>query len=149
MNFSKHLLDNFFSSATLFGTPLFYTLVVLLLIKINFSYAIRFMLALLVLESVCAIIKFAYPQERPNPRPNKSFFERYDAASFPSIHSARILTLAIMANVFYRDNLLLLVSIALAISVGYSRIYLKHHYPRDVLGGFVIGAVISILVEVL
>ncbi len=146
MEFSKYILDNFFSSVTLFGTPEFYILIVLLLIKINPSFAIKLIIALLVTEAVCGIIKFAYPKERPIPRSNKKFFERYDAGSFPSIHTARITTLAVMINSFYNDNLLLFVSIALILCVGYSRVYLKHHYFKDVVGGLAIGIIISILV---
>ena len=145
MEFSKYIFGNFFSSVTLFGTPAFYIAVVLLLIKINLSFAAKLIIALVAAEAVCGIIKFAYPKQRPIPRPNKGFFERYDASSFPSIHTARITTLAVMANSFYNDALLLFAGTALVIFVGYSRIYLKHHYLRDVAGGFIIGAIISAL----
>lgn len=148
MKLSKYIFDNFFSSVTLFGTPVFYGVVVLLFIKINLSFAIRLALALLATEAVCAIIKLAYPKKRPIPRPSKGLLEKYDAGSFPSIHSARITTLAIMINIFYKDPLLLFVSTALVVFVGYSRMRLKHHYFIDVAGGIVIGAIISILAVV-
>lgn len=145
MRFSKYILDNFFSSVTLFGTPVFYIIVILLITKINISFAKTLILALLFTEAVCGIIKLAYPKNRPIPRPNKKFFERYDAASFPSIHSARITALAMMIYLFYHDILLLFASMALVIFVGYSRIYLKCHYLKDVAGGIAIGAVIGVL----
>ncbi len=34
MKFSKYIFDNFFSSITLFGTPVFYSLVVIMLIMV-------------------------------------------------------------------------------------------------------------------
>lgn len=145
MKFSKYVFDNFFSSITLFGTPVFYSLVVLILIKINLPFAIKLIIALIITEAACGIIKFAYPKQRPVPRPNKKFFEKYDAGSFPSIHTARITTMAVMLNNFYNDTLLLFVSTALVILVGYSRIYLKHHYFKDVAAGFAIGAIIGAL----
>ena len=147
MKFSKYLFDNFFSSVTLFGTPAFYIAVVLLLIKINLSSAAKLIIALVAAEAVCGLIKFAYPKQRPIPRRNKRFFERYDASSFPSIHTARITTLAVMVDSFYNDALLLFASTAIVIFVGYSRIYLKHHYFKDVAGGFIIGAIISLVVN--
>jgi len=149
MKFSKYILDNFFSSITLFGTPVFYIVIVLLMIKINLSFAAKLIVALIVTEAVCGIIKLAYPKQRPVPRPNKKFFERYDAGSFPSIHTARITALAAMLNSFYNDALLLFASIALVVLVGYSRIYLKHHFLKDVAAGFLIGAIISVLAATL
>jgi len=147
MKFSKYIFDNFFSSITLFGTPVFYSLVVIMLIKINLPFAIKLIVALVVTEAVCGIIKLAYPKQRPIPRPNKKFFEKYDASSFPSIHTARITALAVMLNNFYNDALLLFLSAALVVIVGYSRIYLKHHYSKDVAAGFAIGAIISLVVN--
>jgi len=145
MKFSKYILDNFFSSVTLFGTPVFYIIVLFLIIRVDPSFAKILILALLFTETVCGVIKLLYPKNRPIPRPNKRFFERYDAASFPSIHSARITVLAVMVNLFYHDILLLFIGAALVIFVGYSRIYLKCHYFKDVFGGIVIGAIIGVL----
>ena len=145
MNFSKYIFGNFFSSVTLFGTPAFYIVAVLLLTKINPSFAAKLIIALIITEAVCGLIKFAYPKQRPIPRPNRKFFEKYDAGSFPSIHTARITALAVMVNSFYNDALLLFASTALVVFVGYSRIYLKHHYFKDVAGGFIIGIIISAL----
>jgi len=147
MKFHEFILDRFFSSVTLFGNPAFYLLILIFLFKINHSSAIKLAIAMLATETACAIIKFAYPKQRPIPRPNKKFFERYDASSFPSIHTARITTLAFMANSFYKDSLLFFISILLVILVGYSRIFLKHHYFKDVIGGIVFGAIASILLQ--
>ena len=149
MDFSKYVLGNFFSSVTSFGTPVFYFAVVLLLMKINFSFAIKLIIALAATEAVCAIIKIAYPKQRPIPRPSRGLLEKYDAGSFPSIHSARITALAVMVNSFYSDALLLSAGIALVIFVGYSRMYLRHHYFKDVIGGIVIGAIISLAASML
>ncbi len=145
MKFRKYILDHFFSSVTLFGTPVFYIIVLLLIIRIYPSFAKMLILALFFTEAVCGIIKLAYPKNRPIPRPNKGIFERYDASSFPSIHSARITVLAIMINFFYHDILLLFIGAALVVFVGYSRIYLKCHYLKDVAGGIAIGAIIGVL----
>jgi len=145
MKFRKYILDRFFSSVTLFGTPVFYIIVILLISRINSSFAKILILALFFTEAVCGIIKLAYPKNRPIPRPNKGIFERYDASSFPSIHSARITVLAIMINFFYHDILLLFIGAALVVFVGYSRIYLKCHYLKDVAGGIAIGAIIGVL----
>ncbi|HIE52068.1 MAG TPA: phosphatase PAP2 family protein [Armatimonadetes bacterium] len=57
--------------------------------------------------------------------------------SFPSSHAANSLGLATVFGYYYRRWAWLFV--ALALLVGYSRIYVGVHYPLDVLGGQVVG----------
>lgn len=58
--------------------------------------------------------------------------------SFPSNHAANIFGAAFFLSWIYRPWSPLL--IALAALVGYSRVYVGEHYPLDVLGGAVLGA---------
>jgi undecaprenyl-diphosphatase len=66
-------------------------------------------------------------------------------ASFPSDHStfAFSLTLAVLFRRHYKVGILMLV---IALLTGISRVYVGNHYPFDVLGGMVVGIVISLLV---
>jgi len=61
--------------------------------------------------------------------------------SFPSNHSANSSAIISAIAVFYPKSLW--VGIPIVIMVGISRIYLGVHYPLDVLGGFIIGAIIG------
>ncbi|MEA2682712.1 MAG: undecaprenyl-diphosphatase [Chloroflexota bacterium] len=69
--------------------------------------------------------------------------KRTTDSSFPSGHTAGSFAAALaMARCFPRHRPLLL---GIAASVGFSRIYLGHHYPSDVLGGVVIGSAVALV----
>ena len=139
------MLRNLFLAISLFGTPFFYIPVTAYFLKINPNPAISLILILISNEIVCGAIKFIYPKERPLPMPINTLFQKYIAGSFPSIHTARITALSIAIIPLYTNKIWILIALLAVTGVGYSRIYLKKHYFIDVIVGFFIGAVISIL----
>ncbi|MHB8508895.1 MAG: phosphatase PAP2 family protein [Candidatus Dormibacteria bacterium] len=62
-------------------------------------------------------------------------------SSFPSGHTGGSFAAATALSVAYPN--LILPAFAASVGVGMSRIYLGHHFPSDVLGGALIGAVIG------
>jgi len=75
-----------------------------------------------------------------------NIYNKIDANSFPSIHSARISLIAVMFSLFYKDAPTIIACVLVVLCVGYSRIYLKRHHPIDVLAGFLIGAATALIV---
>jgi membrane-associated phospholipid phosphatase len=73
---------------------------------------------------------------------------RWDAAhhSFPSGHSADIVTGALFAALLFRNPVAAAACIAWAVAVGMSRLAVAKHYPSDALAGAVIAVVASLLV---
>lgn len=68
--------------------------------------------------------------------------KRTSDSSFPSGHTAGSFAAALaMSHCYPRHRPLLL---GLAAGVGFSRVYLGHHYPSDVIGGVVIGTVVGL-----
>ena len=61
--------------------------------------------------------------------------------SFPSGHAATTFSAVVAVNRMWPQRRV--VWWTLALLMGYSRIYLGHHYPLDVLGGAVIGMVVA------
>ena|SRR3989339_849312 len=138
-------LRNLFWTISLFGTPFFYVPIAAYLLKVSPKPAISLIFIIVSTEIICGAIKFVYPKERPIPMPRNTLFQKYLAGSFPSVHTARIAAFSIAIVSFYTNKLLVLAALLVIIGVGYSRIYLKKHYLIDVLAGFLIGAVISVL----
>lgn len=66
------------------------------------------------------------------------------SSSFPSSHATNIAGQAIYWGYFYPQIAPLFYLMAL--SVGYSRIYLGLHYPSDILGGYLLALVLGLVV---
>jgi undecaprenyl-diphosphatase len=63
---------------------------------------------------------------------------RSAALSFPSAHAANAFAMACV--VAWRWPKLTAAALAVAVAVGYSRVYVGLHYPLDVIGGAVVGS---------
>ena len=143
--FEKHLND-FFRDITAFGGLWGYcTLVILTAVMVGTYFAAQLVVALVIIYASAIIIRLLYFKERPNHERHKSVLERIDASSFPSIHAARITS---MAYLFARQvPELMIPSVLLALLVCASRVYLRKHFVIDVVGGIVLGIVVSLLVK--
>jgi membrane-associated phospholipid phosphatase len=147
-------LDLFFIYYTNLGDGLFsVAIVILLLIFRRSRMAWQILAAFLISGLIVQVLKnFIY-----SPRP-KDFFKFREQihiiegvtlngnASFPSGHSASIFALATLLALFSDNKKIGLVYLLAAIGVGYSRIYLAQHFPKDVIGGATIGVLTAVLV---
>jgi membrane-associated phospholipid phosphatase len=67
--------------------------------------------------------------------------------SFPSGHTSQIFFLAtLISHQFHPGVWVTIVLYAVAILVGFSRMYVGAHYPRDVIGGAVLGSIWGVLI---
>lgn len=109
---------------------------------------------------VCGI-RLLYFKQRPKKQSFQGFFERIDASSFPSMHAARSVVLSagiwfllresgiwfvvqewVMINKDWLISLFLGMFILLT---GVSRVWLKRHYWSDIIVGWIIGTIVTIV----
>ena len=96
---------------------------------------------------VDAVIKPLAARERPSIRayaPPRDLPPLPRSFSFPSGHAASTFGAAVAVSRMWPQTRLVWWS--LAIVIGYSRMYLGHHYPLDVLGGALFGIALALWV---
>ena len=78
-----------------------------------------------------------------------NYLDHVRDSSFPSDHATLLFALAfsLWVNRPARNPLLWLPALALAIAVGWARVYLGAHYPIDIAGAAVVAAVTTALTE--
>ncbi len=104
-----------------------------------------------------SIIKFLYYKPRPEAQKYNNRWQKIDASSFPSIHTANSLILAffglmasgglVIQNAPIWQQIIVQVVLPLFwilfyLTISYSRVVLKKHYWIDLLGGTIFGSLI-------
>jgi len=139
------IIRKVFEEITTLGGLMFYSLFLFwFLFKGEYFLFIILILGQIIIYLGTLIFRLVYFKHRPEKIKYKSFLEKVDASSFPSIHAARVTFLSIFLIWFIVNDILLIGLIAiLAILVFYSRIYLKKHDIVDIIGGILLGIVVS------
>ncbi|WP_428912313.1 undecaprenyl-diphosphatase [Niallia sp. Krafla_26] len=95
---------------------------------------------------IYTLIKLCYFKPRPfvNKRVGILIPSKTDS-TFPSKHT--MLVFAISTTIFLYDRVLGLIMSALSVLTGFSRIWVGHHYPSDIIGSAFIAAMTSTILE--
>ena len=146
----KRQKDDFFRDLTTFGSLWFYIFIALVfLIQKNYGVLKKLITGFVLIYLIVVAIRSFYFKNRPKKYSYSSYLERLDAASFPSLHSARAVYLSMILIDFFNNAVFSAFMVILAVIVSYSRIYLKKHDLKDVSAGFVVGIVAYFVVEYL
>jgi undecaprenyl-diphosphatase len=116
------------------------------------GFALRALAGLAVVWAACRLIKAATRRVRPHAAIDSARLVGLvpSGSSFPSSHAALALYTGSQVGMHVTSSVAAwLALIALAGLVGYIRVYLGAHYPRDVLAGFALGALGALGVELL
>ena len=144
----NHFFDVFFRYATYLGDGFMALLTVIILLVVNYRFALIAGLSNLISALITQTLKHTIFSDIVRP---KKFFEgvhdiylvpnvdNYLYNSFPSGHSTCAFALYLAAALLIKNKILKFVCFLLAITVGYSRIYLSQHFFEDVYAGSLIG----------
>jgi membrane-associated phospholipid phosphatase len=137
-NIIQYFINEFWTSITLLGTPIFYIIIILLISHFNLNFnPIKTLIEFLLLEILCFFLKIFISKSRPEKSIKRVFVNLYQERSFPSIHSARV---SLLCYIFFNTlPELNFIFATIVILVGYSRIYIREHDYIDVLGGVSLG----------
>ncbi|MBI3051783.1 phosphatase PAP2 family protein [Candidatus Woesearchaeota archaeon] len=133
-------------AASQIGTPPVYITAIVITAAFSLQVAAWAAISVIAVEIAGALIKLAYPTERPKARKRQSILQKIDSGSFPSIHTARVSAFAATISLATVSNMAIAASALLITAVGVSRIRLRHHYLLDVLGGGILGVFMAVIV---
>src|SRR5690554_466296 len=97
------------------------------------------LLLLLANEVIGSLIKIFFHKPRPDGQAYKGILEKIDAGSFPSLHASRITIVYLTLFSHVTDIYIKVAFLILMVAVMISRVILKRHFIKDIIGGFVIG----------
>jgi len=139
----KNLVEIFFKQITELGSLTVIAVIIIFTYFLDAQLALKLFIGMLAATIISMIIKVLFFRPRPKKQKINTIIDRLDASSFPSVHSARI-TILMFLLIAYSGNLILRIFLAvIGLLVAYSRIYLKRHYYIDVIGGIILGVLIS------
>lgn len=138
--FIKRQKHDILRDISAFGSLFCYLfLLVITLILGKYDLFARMGFGLVLIYAVTVIIRTFYFKDRPNKFSHNTYIERLDAASFPSLHSSRAAFLGLTLSRYFGNYIFTIIAIILALSIAYTRIYLKKHDFMDVSGGIILG----------
>ncbi|MDR0457091.1 MAG: phosphatase PAP2 family protein [Treponema sp.] len=144
-SFASPALTAFMRAITMLGAaPLYIILLPFVYWCVNEKKGVHLNLIVLISIWINISLKFLLDQPRP-------FFEAYDPSvgmlsermgGFPSGHAQNSLVMFIIIASWGKRKWYYGIAALACFLIGFSRIYLGVHFPTDVLGGWIIGAVL-------
>jgi membrane-associated phospholipid phosphatase len=146
-------LDRIMLGFTQIGSGITALLIALVLFLTgNRLLSYELVLGTLTLWLVVELVKFLVHRSRPFIRLAQARIVGYRAMgrSFPSGHTCQVFFMATLFSYQFQLGLGGTIALyAVALLVGFTRMYVGAHYPRDVIGGAVLGSVWGVLVTLL
>lgn len=144
-------LDTFFMYVTFLGDGLFVPILfILLLLCKRHLLGIQLLVSFLASGLLAQACKHIFQAPRPKACIDLTVYNNFIEGvthsgwnSFPSGHTTTVFAIATILALHCKKKSILIGYLLIAILVGYSRIYLGHHFPEDVLAGASLGLITS------
>lgn len=147
--------DHFFSLVTYLGDGYTVIAVVLLLCFIKYRYALLMAVTNIIAAGVTQLLKHTLFADQL--RPKKYFegiaelklipwVENYSFNSFPSGHTTAAFATCLCLALVIENKALKFLMFAVAMTIGFSRVYLSQHFLNDVMAGSAIGVITTLLI---
>lgn len=143
-NYSKEQIIADIGSLGSFPSATLFTILPLILGRTEVF--VRLLLAMIIIHTVTVLIRSVYFKERPQKIAYKNTFQRLDASSFPSLHSARA---GVYATAYLSHPALTVFLTVIALAIMWTRVYERKHDVVDVFFGALLGSVTGYLLWVL
>lgn len=144
------MLTDFWKDITAFGSLAMSLILIAASIALGKNgLAVLLIVALALCYAIGFPIKVFFFKRRPNGQKYSSLLEKYEASSFPSVHTMRAVSFAIVLSASLESVLFAAIAGAIVLGVMYTRVRLQKHYWTDVLWGAVLGIIVGGLVLLL
>jgi membrane-associated phospholipid phosphatase len=158
LEFNRHhnsFFDVFFHYVTHLGDGYTATIAFVMMLAVKFRYAVFIALSNLIASTITQVLKHTLFSDVVRP---KKFFEGLHELyfvpgienhlynSFPSGHSTCAFAIYFCIGMIVENKVLKFICFAIALTAGYSRIYLSQHFFQDVYAGSVIAVATTVVV---
>ena len=106
---------------------------------------VRVLAGTLVAGGTAAVLKWSFRRQRP-PGEGRGFYTRFDRHAFPSGHAVRSACLAMLLAPFLPTWGYSLLAFWVGL-VGLARVALQVHYASDIVGGWVVGMMVGLVLR--
>jgi undecaprenyl-diphosphatase len=141
----KDYIKEFFEIITSLGSLYFHFFLLLLVLSLNEKVLfLKLLFSIIICFSSVAIIRILYPKDRPIKENSSTFLNSILASSFPSFHAMASIIIAFLFSQFFKNPPTTILLFITALTIAYSRIYIKKHHLIDVIFGIIFGIIISL-----
>ncbi|MDC7126581.1 MAG: phosphatase PAP2 family protein [Spirochaetales bacterium] len=150
-NIATPILDNIAEVITMLGEQYFFILIISLFFwNISKKNGVKLSAAFFYSTAINSAIKMAVHSQRPFEKLDWIKGKRVETAtgySFPSGHTQSSTTFFVSLATIIKRSWFTFLVVILVFFVGITRVYLGVHWPIDVLGGWILGIIIALLVS--
>ncbi|WP_425448986.1 phosphatase PAP2 family protein [Dethiothermospora halolimnae] len=145
---SNPILDKIFIFITNLGSEVFYVLIMTLVFWcINKKLGIRLFVVTMISAYVNSGLKDLFQTQRPiyNEKISSLYTKSAPGYSFPSGHTQMSSTFWLYLMYQVKNKALYIIGWLTIVLVAFSRLYLRVHWPVDILGGFIIAIFVAFI----